>query len=133
MSLAKHEALESAWLHLKSVDDEPLYAENENGEPDLNKPLRIEIWSPASKQYRNHKAKQQNAQIALLKARKSDRTAEDALRERVENALAVSKGSENIEEDFRTVYENPKFGYIADQVIAFSDDWANFKKPSPKS
>jgi hypothetical protein len=51
MDLRALKVADTAFLHLKGPDDEPLYALDEKGEPIKSRPVGITLYGPGTKQY----------------------------------------------------------------------------------
>ena len=143
MDLKNKEILDFASLHLNDESDEPMYAENEKGEPDKTKPCNMVIYSPGSRQYANASARRNNRNFERLRSnKKQNQSADEQRRESAEFLADCTHSAENFiydgkvpasREEFIALYSNLKIGYIADQVAKFGAEYANFKKKSESS
>ncbi len=129
---------ETAVLHLKDANDELMYADGADGQPDTNKPMRIKLYGPGSKKNAKVQAANNNKLFTRLKKKgKEDRSADEIAQESVETLAALTHSFENIGYDglagealHRAVYQDTSIGFIAAQVNAYLNDWANFTKVS---
>lgn len=130
-SLTKYEMAETSVLHLRDAGDALMYADGENGDPDLKRPMRVHLYGPGSKQYARAQAAQQNRWIERLKRKgKIDETAEEKMREEAAFLSQVTHSFENIEDAPEDVYTNQLLSFIPKQVRAFVDETSNFSKAS---
>ena len=130
-------AAETSTVELLGGDDALLY-------DDKGKALSITVYGPGTKIYQKAQARQQNQLMDKIKKRgKMDQSAEDKLTEQAEFLAACTvsfngfayppaQGTEG-PEHFRKAYADPSIGFIAAQVAAHINDWANFTKSSAKS
>jgi hypothetical protein len=133
-SLVKYQMVEASVLHLRDAGDALMYADGENGESDLNKPIRVHLFGPGSKQYAKAQAAQQNRWIERLKRKgKVDETAEEKMREEAEFLAQVTHSFENIDDAPLDVYTDRLLSFIPKQVRAFVDETSNFTKASTTS
>lgn len=141
-SLTKHELEDVSILHLRDAEDELMYADGEDGEPDLTKPQRVHLYGPGTKQFGQAVARANSRNIERLQRKgKMKLTADEILKDRAEFARDVTKAFENIDSDkgatgddlFMEIYGNPKLGYIAEQAEAHARNTVNFKRRSTKS
>lgn len=139
MSLKKYRMVETGVLHLKDAGDELMYADGEDGRPDLSKPMRIHLYGPGSKQYAKAMNAKQNAHVDLLKRRgKTKESADEAIRSNAEFLCGCTHSFENIDSDagkdgealYMEVYTDQGLSFIRDQVAAFLNETANFTPPS---
>jgi hypothetical protein len=96
--------------------------------------VTIQLYSTSSKKYRNAVTAMQNRQ--LRRSAKKDKVTVELMREeQVELLVAASAGSKGLAigdkpvasaEDFRSLYSNPAFGWLMDQVNEALGDVANF-------
>lgn len=115
-------------LQLKHpVSDELLFADKEQ-----TKPVSIVLYGTSSKQYRNAITAMQNRQ---LKRGKKPATADLLREESVTLLTACSDKALNLtykdaaidsEEAFRSLYSDPAFSWLKDQVDAALGDVSNF-------
>lgn len=125
-------------LHFRSADDELMYAEGPEGNPDLSKPIAANLYGPGSKQFARAQAQKQNRLIDKLKKKgKTDESAEEKREEDAEFLAACTESFENVEYDgltgkalFKAVYTDIEIGFMAEQAGKHIQDWANFSKPS---
>lgn len=126
---------DTATLHLRHpVSMEYLYADPETKQ----KPVTIELYGTASKQYRNAVTAMQNRKLKR-DMKKEKATAEVLKEESLKLLLACSAGSSelaigkspvNDEESFRALYSDPKLSWIRDQVDEALGDVSNFLEQS---
>ena len=138
MDIRKFAVEETATLHLKDANDELMYADGADGEPDTSKPMRIKLYGPGSKKNAKVQAANNNKLFTRLKKKgKEDQSAEDKAQESADTLTALTHSFENINYDalagealHRAVYLDTSIGFIATQVNAYLNDWANFTKAS---
>ena len=138
MDIRKFAVEETATLHLKDANDELMYADGADGEPDTSKPMRIKLYGPGSKKYAKVQAANNNKLFTRLKKKgKEDQSAEDKAQESADTLTALTHSFENINYDalagealHHAVYLDTSIGFIATQVNAYLNDWANFTKAS---
>ena len=130
-------ATDTSTVELVGGDDAPLF-------DDKGKRLSITVYGPGSKVYQRAQARQQNQLMDKIKKRgKMDQSAEEKLAEQADflaactvsfNAFAYppAEGLEG-QELFRKAYADPSIGFIATQVAAHINDWANFMTSSGQS
>ena len=130
-------ATDTSTVELVGGDDAPLF-------DDKGKRLSITVYGPGSRVYQRAQARQQNQLMDKIKKRgKMDQSAEEKLAEQADflaactvsfNAFAYPP-AEGLEGAalFRKAYEDPSIGFIATQVAAHINDWANFTKSSGQS
>lgn len=129
---------ETAVLHLKDANDELMYADGADGQPDTNKPMRIKLYGPGSKKYAKVQAANNNKLFTRLKKKgKEDQSADDKAQESADTLTQLTHSFENIGYDalagealHKAVYLDTTIGFIATQVNAYLNDWANFTKAS---
>lgn len=141
-SLKKHELVDVSVLHLRDAEDELMYADGADGQPDPEKPQRIQLYGPGTKQFARATAERNNRMLERAQRKgKLKMTAEEAIQDRADFVAAVTKSMENIDSDHghtgadlhMEVYLNPKLGYIAEQAETWARNTANFKPPSTTS
>ncbi|WP_332859366.1 hypothetical protein [Janthinobacterium svalbardensis] len=138
MDIRKFAVEETAVLHLKDANDELMYADGADGKPDTNKPMRIKLYGPGSKKFAKVQAANNNKLFTRLKKKgKEDQSADDKAQESADTLTALTHSFENIGYDelggealHRAVYLDTSIGFIATQVNAHLNDWANFTKAS---
>lgn len=134
MSIKKYAVKETSALHLRDADDELMYKDGEDGKPDLNKPMRIHLYGPGSKQYAKASAKQQNRALDKLKKKgKADQSAEEKAQERAQFLADCTASFENIDYEqlqgeflIKAVYSDLTLGFVPKQVEEYLGDWGNF-------
>lgn len=132
---------ETSTLHLKDANDDLMYADGADGNPDKNKPMRIKLFGPGSKQYAKVQAASNNKLFTRLKKKgKEDQSVEDQTQENADKLAALTHSFENISYDdlagealHKAVYLDETIGFIPAQVNGHLGDWANFTKTSAKS
>ncbi len=135
--ITKLAATETSIVELVGGDDAPLY-------DDKGKRLTITVYGPGTKVYQRAQQRQQNQLMDKIKKRgKMDQTAEEKLAEQADFLAACTVSfngfsyppAESLEgqELFRKAYADPSIGFIAAQVAAHINDWANFTKSSAES
>lgn len=142
-SLKKYEMVETSILHLRDANDDLMYADGENGEPDQSKPQRVELYGPGTKQYARAQAALSTKNLARMQRKGSNFkiSAEDSLKDSAEFCAAVTKRFENIDSEknatgedlFMEVYGNIKLKHIVEQCEAHARNTANFSPPSTKN
>ena len=130
-------ATDTSTLELVGGDDAPLFDEK-------GKRLSITVYGPGSKVYQRAQARQQNLIMDKLKKRgRMDQSAEEKALEQAEFLAACTVSFNGFayppadglegQELFRKAYADPSIGFIAAQVAAHINDWANFTKSSAES
>ena len=130
-------AADTSIVELVGGDDSPLY-------DDKGKRLSITVYGPGTKVYQRAQSRQQNLLVDKIKKRgRMDQTAEEKLAEQAEFLAACTVSfnhftyppAEGLDSEalFRKAYEDPSIGFIAAQVAAHINDWANFTKSSAES
>ena len=135
--ITKLAATETSIVELVGGDDAPLY-------DDKGKRLTITVYGPGTKVYQRAQQRQQNQLMDKIKKRgKMDQTAEEKLAEQADFLAACTVSFNGFayppadglegQELFRKAYADPSIGFIAAQVAAHINDWANFTKSSGES
>lgn len=135
--ITKLAATETSIVELVGGDDAPLY-------DDKGKRLTITVYGPGTKVYQRAQQRQQNQLMDKIKKRgKMDQTAEEKLAEQADFLAACTVSFNGFayppadglegQELFRKAYADPSIGFIAAQVAAHINDWANFTKSSALS
>ena len=125
-------ATDTSTVELVGGDDAPLF-------DDKGKRLSITVYGPGSKVYQRAQARQQNQLMDKIKKRgKMDQSAEEKLAEQADFLAACTVSFNGFayppavglegQELFRKAYADPSIGFIATQVAAHINDWANFTK-----
>ena len=71
MDLRKKSVSDTAFLHLRDADDELMYEDGPDGQPDKSKPVGITLHGPGSKKFAKAAAAKNNRNIDRLKSRAS--------------------------------------------------------------
>ncbi len=137
--IRKHALQSTGIIHLTDGNDELMYQDDENGNPDLTKPMRIHAYGPGTKKYAAAKAAATNRSVDRLKKKgKSDLTAEAQVKETAEFLAACTESFENIEYGdlqghalFMAVFSDTELCFIPAQFEKWIADTANFTKASP--
>lgn len=135
--ITKLAATETSIVELVGGDDAPLY-------DDKGKRLTITVYGPGTKVYQRAQQRQQNQLMDKIKKRgKMDQTAEEKLAEQADFLAACTVSFNGFsyppadglegQDLFRKAYADPSIGFIAAQVVAHINDWANFTKSSAES
>ena len=135
--ITKLAATETSIVELVGGVDAPLY-------DDKGKRLTITVYGPGTKVYQRAQQRQQNQLMDKIKKRgKMDQTAEEKLAEQADFLAACTVSFNGFayppadglegQELFRKAYADPSIGFIAAQVAAHINDWANFTKSSAES
>lgn len=135
--ITKLAATETSIVELVGGDDAQLY-------DDKGKRLSITVYGPGTKVYQRAQQRQQNQLMDKIKKRgKMDQTAEEKLAEQADFLAACTVSFNGFayppadglegQELFRKAYADPTIGFIAAQVAAHINDWANFTKSSAES
>ncbi|ATQ78277.1 hypothetical protein CR152_30035 [Massilia violaceinigra] len=138
-NLKKYALVPTAVHHLRDGNDELMYADGPNGQPDESKPMRAHMFGPGTKVYAKAKAAQSNRNMDRYKKKgKSDLTAEDQTNDTAEFLAACTDRLENVEVDELTdkalhmaVYTDLELCFIPAQLDKLLSDTANFTKASP--
>lgn len=133
-------AADTAPIHLKGIDGEYLYADDKK-----EKPVRIVIYGPGSKQFAAIEAKQTNRAVKRMQdndGKVSVPSSEQRQAEQAEDLAAITVDFENFEyapdgkkftspnEQFESFYRDAKLGHLTKQVLKACTDWGNFKPAS---
>ena len=135
--ITKLAATETSIVELVGGDDAPLH-------DDKGKRLSITVYGPGTKIYQRAQQRQQNQLMDKIKKRgKMDQTAEEKLAEQADFLAACTVSFNGFtyppadglegQELFRKAYADTSIGFIATQVAAHINDWANFTKSSGQS
>ncbi|MBY0237868.1 MAG: hypothetical protein K2X55_00990 [Burkholderiaceae bacterium] len=134
MSLKKYALKPTSALHLRDGNDELMYADGQDGKPDLNRPMLAHLYGPGTKQYAKAKADQSNRNVDKLKKKgKSDQTAEEQTKETATFLAQCTESFENVEyeglsgrELIKAVYSDLELCFVTDQVNRHIAETANF-------
>jgi len=135
--ITKLAATETSIVELVGGDDAPLY-------DDKGKRLSITVYGPGTRVYQRAQQRQQNQLMDKIKKRgKMDQSAEEKLAEQADFLAACTVSFNGFtyppadglegQDLFRKAYVDPSIGFIATQVAAHINDWANFTKSSAES
>jgi hypothetical protein len=138
MSIKKFAVAATAVLHLRDANDELMYKDGDDGQPDLTKPMRVHLYGPGSKQFAKASARNSNLNVERIKKKgKADQTAEEKTQETAEFLTTCTAKFENIEFEelqgeflHKAVYSYLPLGFVAKQVNEFLGDWGNFTTAS---
>jgi hypothetical protein len=138
MDVSKLLVADTGTLHVKNAAGEPLYADAARTQP-----VRIIVHSPGSPAYGAIDSRQTARALKRMndnEGKMTAPTAEERLAELAEDLSTVTVRFENLtdgdktgEDLFRSVYGNPKLGFIAAQVTKYLKDWGNFQVASAGS
>lgn len=137
-NLKKYGLKPTSVLHLLDGNDDPMFADDADGKPDLNRPMKVRLFGPGTKQYAAAQAAQSNRNMERFKKKgKSDMTAEERVAETAKFLARCTDGFENIEVDglsgkdlFMSVYQDIELCFIPAQIEKFINDTANFTPTS---
>lgn len=143
MDLKTQAVLNTSTLHLQDAGEEPMYAAGADGNPDMQKPVQVVMYSPGTKQFANASARRSNRNVQrMVRGKKTDLSADEQRRESAEFLADTTHSFENLtygdklpttRDEFIAVYSDIEIGFIAEQAAKFGSDWANFKKKPTKS
>lgn len=142
MSNLKKFALQpTSILHLRDGNDDLMYADGADGQPDKEKPMRVRLFGPGTKRFAAARAAQSNRSVDRIKKKgKSDQSAEEQVAERAKFLTQCTDGFENIEVDGLTgdalamaVYGDLELCFIPAQIDEYIGNTANFTGASSKS
>jgi len=127
--------------HLLDGDENPMYADGDDGQPDLSRPMRAHMFGPGTKQYAKAQAAQSNRSMDRFKKKgKANMTAEEQSVERATFLASCTSKLENVEVDELTadalsmaVYNDLELCFIPMQLDKLIGDTANFTKASQTS
>lgn len=136
--IRKFSVTPTSTLHLRDSNDELMYADGPDGQPDPNRPMIAVLYGPGSKPFKKAQAAASNRTIERLKKKgKTDQSAEAQARENAEFLTACTVELQNVEFDqlqgealFKAVYTTPEIGFIPEQINKHINDWANFSQNS---
>lgn len=137
INLTTIEAQDTAVMPLKDGVGEPMLYEAVGGE---ERQASITVYGPGSVQYQKAQAAGRRRVQKLMKEKGvkalENRTADERRADVADLLADLTVGFDGVSADGREgrelalwVYRNPKLGFIAEQVNAFSGEWANFTKP----
>ncbi|MEG2468987.1 MAG: hypothetical protein RSB86_16555 [Comamonas sp.] len=128
------EAQETSVLHLKDVQGELMHAKDAAGQ---ELPVTVVVYGPGSDQYQKAQLRAQRRAMQMFKkkgAKAADsRTAEERRSDDADLLADITVSFGNLTYKglegralALAIYQNPKLGFIADQVNSHAGDWANF-------
>lgn len=130
--ITKQYATDTAAIHLKGLDGEPLY--------DEGKPVQIVIYGPGSQAHAQMKARQTNRILKRMEENDGKMKAAPFEQQEIETAedlASITVSFENLvyppaqeltgTEKFKMLYLDRKLGFITQQVVKASGEWGNFK------
>jgi hypothetical protein len=128
------EAQETSVLHLKDVQGELMHAKDAAGQ---ELPVTVVVYGPGSDQYQKAQLRAQRRAMQMFKkkgAKAADsRTAEERRGDDADLLADITVSFGNLTYKglegralALAIYQNPKLGFIADQVNSHAGDWANF-------
>lgn len=137
-NIKKHALVPTAIHHLRDGNDELMYADGPDGQPDKTKPMRAHMFGPGTKTFAKARAAASNRNMDRYKKKgKSDLSAEDQAEETATFLAACTDHLENVEYDALTgnamllaIYTDPELCFIPAQLDKFLGDTANFTKTS---
>lgn len=137
--IRKHAVEPTSILHLRNADDELLYADDAEGNPDKTRPMEAVMYGPGSKQFKKAQAASSNRLVERLKKKGKDtQSAEEKALADAEFLTSCTKALNNVSFDslvgealFMAVYTAPEIGFIPEQINKHIGDWSNFTKASP--
>jgi hypothetical protein len=120
------EAAETGRLEMLGLDDEPMMYEG--------KPVVFVMYGPGSKQNMAAQAKinAANTSRTYVALRGGKVKQEDARQEQIDRLIACTHSVENWPLSAADTLNNPRLGYMADQLAKYLGDWRNFMKGSTK-
>ncbi len=139
-NLKKYALLPTTIHHLRDGNDELMFADGPDGQPDKTKPMQVHLQGPGTKTYAKAKAAASNRAMDRFKKKgKSDQSAEDAAEETASFIAACTTKFENIEIDqlegealYKAAYTDQELCFIPAQLDKVLGDFANFTKvPQP--
>lgn len=138
MDITQQAVVDTAPIHLKGADGEHLYSGG-----DRDKPVRIVIYSPGSKQFAAIEARQTNRAVKRMNDNEGKvalASPEQRAQEQAEDLADLTVAFENFtyppaadkqgKELFQAFYADQKLGYMGQQVVKAVKDWGNFKPGS---
>lgn len=132
-------ARDTAELHLKDIEGEPMFYKSESGE---EKPVLIRVYGPGSDPYRKAQVGAQRRVAVLLKKNRralEERTPDERAADTAVLLADITHSVEGLEldadgrEGVVALYADPQCGWVAEQVNTFAADWANFSASAPKA
>lgn len=141
LNITSQRAADTAPIHLKGLDGENLYADAAR-----EKPVRIVIYGPGSKQFAAIEERQTRRAVKRMQendGKVAVPSPEERRAEQAEDLAAITVGFENFDypapkgekfaspaEMHEAFYADPKLGHLTKQVLKARTDWGNFKAAS---
>lgn len=140
-NLKKYALSATAVLHLRDGNDELMYADGPDDQPDLNRPMRAHMFGPGTKKFASARAAASNRNMDRFKKKGKDTlTAAEQVEETAKFLAACTDRLENVEIDQLTgealamaVYTDLELCFIPAQLDKFLGETGNFTKQSPTS
>lgn len=133
MDILTQAIADTATLHLKGADGQPLYS----GEGAEKKPVCVVLHSPGSEAYGQIETKQTARFLKRMDDNDGKRVAmspEERLAQSAEDMADATVEFQNLEYQGKTgralllaVYGDRRLGFITNQVAKYMADWGNFK------
>ncbi len=152
MDIRKKAVNTTGTLHLRDASEKLMYQEKTlpDGKivDDKDRPVRVNLYGPGSKQYARATTWQSNQFMNRVKKRgKTEQTPEERAEENATFLGMCTQSWENMEygeatsDDATTpekqtalsmaIYQDQEIGFVADQVAGYIKEWSNFLKDSP--
>ena len=138
MDITTQAVSDTAAIHLKGADGNHLYSD---GNPE--KPVKIIIYGPGSKQFAAIEARQTNRAVKRMQdndGKVSVAAPEQRAAEQAEDLADITASFENLtyppaadkhgKELYQALYADPTLGFIPQQIMKAVKDWGNFKPGS---
>ena len=137
-SIKKYAIEETTVHHLRDGNDELMYADGQDGKPDLTKPMRVNLYGPGSKNHARARASAGNRAMDRFKKKgKSDQTHEEQIEETARFLTACTKSMENVEYEemsgeamYKAIYSDLELCFIPQQLDKILGVTSNFTKAS---
>jgi hypothetical protein len=137
-NLKKYALVATVVHHLRDGNDELMYADGPDGQPDESKPMLAHMYGPGTKKFANAKAAQANRNMDRYKKKgKADLSAEEQTKDTAEFLAACTERLENVEVDqlsdkalHLAVFSDLELCFIPAQLDKLLSDTANFTKAS---
>lgn len=141
MDIVTQAVTNTAAIHIKGADGTHLYSGG-----DTEKPVKIVIYGPGSKQYAAIEARQTNRAVKRMQdndGKVSVAPPEQRIAEQAEDLADITVSFENLtyspaadkqgKELYQALYADPALGFIPQQITKAVKDWGNFKPGSAGS
>ena len=141
LDLEKVAVSEVSVLELKDAKGEPMMVTIGDGEGATEVPATVTVYGPGSEQYQKAQLKAQRRIMHLAKSKGAKaldaRTPEERRKDLAETLADMTVGFEHITYKGLQgralavgIYQDPRLGFIVEQVNAHAGDWANFTNPA---